>query len=320
MVSWIDWQVTHADGSLLVNNACFGDWLNIDAMMDPVYLSTAYFAGMTKRLSRMAEWIGEHTESIRLLNLYEATKLEFAGAFFTKDDKLTQKQQTAAVLALAFDLCPNKNARKNTLEQLKHDIVVNRNLHLSTGFLGTPLLLKTLSDAGELDLAYDLLLQTSWPGWLYPVTQGATTMWERWNSWTSDKGFGDPEMNSFNHYAYGAVGDWFFETICGIQPDLSSADAIGFKHFILAPQPGKRLTSAAARYHSICGWIESSWNIKGSEFQWHFTIPANSTARVVLPDGMSAGTGELIPGATQNNDSSWEVGPGTYQITLHIDA
>ena len=308
MVRWLDWQIENAGGSFLVNNALFGDWLNIDAMIDNQYLSTAYLGGMTKLLAQMAVKIGENSEAQRLEEMHRSVKKAFGEAYFSPDGELQEKTQTAAVLAIHFGLCPDETAHRRTIEYLKQDIVTNRNLHLSTGFLGTPLLLRTLTEAGELDLAYDLLLQTTYPGWLYPVTQGATTMWERWTSWTEENGFGDPEMNSFNHYAYGAVGDWFFETICGIQPMED-----GFKAFRLAPLPGKRLTHAEAVYHSAYGEIRSAWKNDDGTFTWDFTVPVNTTAAVQLPPGMIP-DGELPDGLTTGDGKTFSAGPGSYQL------
>ncbi len=283
MTAWLDWQISEAGGSCLVKNATFNDWLNIDAMMDETYLSTVCLGGMCRLLSNTAEKIGETQEAERLKKLYNKVKQTVAEHYFDADGVLNQKTQTSAVMALHYGLCPDENARQKTLAYLKQDITVNRNLHLSTGFLGTPLLLKTLTENGETDLAYDLLLQTSYPGWLYPVTQGATTMWERWNSWTEQDGFSDPEMNSFNHYAYGAVGDWFFETICGIQPKENG----GMKHFRLAPVPGKRLKYAEASYHSIYGKITSAWKWEDDRtFVWTFTVPVNTSAEIIPPAGL----------------------------------
>ncbi len=302
MTAWLDWQISEAGGSYLVKNAKFNDWLNIDAMMDETYLATACLGGMLQLLRNLAEKIGEKAEAARLDALFHKVKAAFCAEYFDKDGVLNQKTQTSAVMALHYNLCPDETAKQKTLAYLKQDIVETRNLHLSTGFLGTPLLLKTLTENGESDLAYDLLLQTTYPGWLYPVTQGATTMWERWNSWTEKDGFCDPEMNSFNHYAYGAVGDWFIETICGIQPKEDG----GMKHFRLAPVPGKRLAYASTSYHSIYGEITSAWRREqDGAFVWNFTVPVNTTAEIIPPPGMTPLT---------DADRITEAYPGKYEL------
>ena len=162
---------------------------------------------------------------------------------------------------------------------------------LSTGFLGTGILLQTLSEVGLTDLAYSLLLQTRDPSWLYSVRQGATTIWERWNSYTRERGFGDVNMNSFNHYAYGAVAEWLFATAAGIRPD---PEAPGFTHLILAPEPDlrrpedipegqERLKRVSAVFDSLSGRIESTWKYVGDTFVYRCRIPQGKTATIRFP-------------------------------------
>jgi alpha-L-rhamnosidase len=155
---------------------------------------------------------------------------------------------------------------------------------MSTGFVGTSYLCQVLTDAGRLDLAYALLLQKTYPSWLYSILHGATTIWERWDGWTEEKGFQDPGMNSFNHYAYGAVGAWMYQSVAGIRPD---PEYPGFQHFTLNPKVGGGLTFARAEYESAYGKIVSDWKIEHGEFTWKFTIPANTSATVVTQDGAS---------------------------------
>lgn len=310
MVRWLNWRIDKCGGSLIIDLTTFGDWLNVNADCDRTYISSAYLAQMATELAAMARIIGEDSQALRLEKLAEEGRKAIREKYFTPDGDITIKMQTAAVLALSFNICPDEASRRKAVAFLKHDIVEERKLHLSTGFLGTPLLLKTLTDAGEIDLAYDLLMQTSYPGWLYSVTQGATTMWERWNSWTKDDGFCDPEMNSFNHYAYGAVGDWFFETICGISPVCTTGEDAAFKRFRLAPRPGKRLEYAEASYHSAYGEIKSSWRREGGKWIWKFTVPCNTTAMIELPpemnhDGSQISNGEIV-------------GPGEYELELKV--
>src|SRR5687768_16006215 len=153
-------------------------------------------------------------------------------------------------------------------------------MHLSTGFVGSPYLNHILSRTGRLDAAYALLNQKSWPSWLYAVTQGATTIWERWDGWTQENGFQTPEMNSFNHYAYGAIGDWLYNTIGGINID---ADAPGYKRAILAPQPGGGLTYARATLDTLYGTLVSDWKLDTGVFEFTVAVPPNTSATVYLP-------------------------------------
>lgn len=151
---------------------------------------------------------------------------------------------------------------------------------LQTGFLGTSILMPTLTENGMTDIAYELLLQHKNPSWLYSVDNGATTIWERWNSYTIEKGMGEADMNSFNHYAYGCVCQWMWNTMAGIQADPA---APGFRHIIMKPVPDKRIGSLKARYVSAAGEIRSEWKYDGDRCIWNFTIPEGSTATVTLP-------------------------------------
>src|SRR5215218_7557465 len=162
--------------------------------------------------------------------------------------------QTAYVLALHFDLLPDE-LRPVATAELVADIE-RRHGHLSTGFVGSPDLPHVLSNNGQLDAAYALLYQKTWPSWLYSVTQGATTIWERWDGWTEENGFQDPGMNSFNHYSLGSVGEWLYRYVAGI--DLGEP---GYGHIVIRPRPGGGLTYARGEYDSVRGRISSSWRI-----------------------------------------------------------
>ena len=189
--------------------------------------------------------------------------------------------QTAYVLALHFDLLPDK-MRAHAVEELVADIE-RRGLHLSTGFVGAPYLPHVLSQGGRLDVAYALLNQRTWPSWLYPVTQGATTIWERWDGWTEENGFQSTQMNSFNHYAYGAIGAWLYNTVAGIEIDPL---APGYKHIILRPQPGGALTEARGKLRTLYGEVVSDWKLNQGRFEWTVVIPPNTRATVHLPAGL----------------------------------
>jgi alpha-L-rhamnosidase len=167
-----------------------------------------------------------------------------------------------------------------------------------------------LSSNGRLDIAYQLLSQKSWPSWLYAVTQGATTIWERWDGWTEENGFQDPEMNSFNHYAYGAIGAWLYTTVAGIDEDPKQP---GYKHIILRPQPGGELTHASGKLKTLYGELLSEWKLNGSTFEWTVSVPPNTTATVHSPveDGQTITMNGQITG-----DSVQNVGAGTYQVVV----
>jgi alpha-L-rhamnosidase len=180
-------------------------------------------------------------------------------------------------LALAFNLLP-ENMVANAAQYLADD--VKSMGHLTTGFVGTPLLCKTLSAYGYDDLAFMLLNRKEYPSWLYPVTQGATTIWERWDGQKPDGTFQDVGMNSFNHYAYGAIGEWLYRYVAGMDIDPENP---GYKHILLAPHPGGGLTNAGVEFNSIYGKVKSAWKMDGTDFVYEVTVPANTTATVTLP-------------------------------------
>ena len=261
----------------------YGDWLNIDAETPKDLIGTAFFAYSTYLLSQIAAALGKKDEARRYGRLFHVIRHAFEQRFVTSDGLLVGNTQTAYVLALHFDLLP-QHLRATAVTELVRDIK-KRGLHLSTGFVGSPYLPHVLSDNGRLDIAYELLLQKSWPSWLYSVTQGATTIWERWDGWTEDKGFQTPKMNSFNHYAYGAIGAWLYRVAAGIDADLEQP---GYKQIILHPQPGGGLTYVKASYESMYGRILSHWHLEKDTFIWEITIPPNTTATVTVPASETA--------------------------------
>lgn len=262
----------------------FGDWLALDGSgkmeggTPKELIGTAFFAVSTRLLSRIATILGRKEDASRYESLFETARAAFNREFVTASGRIASGTQTACVLALHFDLLP-ESLRDVAVEALVRDIRY-RKTHLATGFVGTPYLAHVLTRAGKIDIAYELLLQETWPSWLYAVTQGATTIWERWDGWTHDRGFQDSGMNSFNHYAYGAIGDWLYSTVAGIDLD---PEAPGYKHVILHPRPGGGLTSARAALDSGYGRIASDWEIRQSEFVWKICVPANSRATVYVP-------------------------------------
>ena len=314
MLKWLDLQERNSGGAYIIDNTVYADWLNMDANLSSAFVSTAYFAAMNTLAARIARVIGREDDARKREEIFAKTKKAFRGRFLDENGELKEKTQTAALFVLDFGLC-DEPERHGILDFLVSDITETRKNHLSTGFLGTPLLLRVLTENGQIDLAYKLLLQTSFPSWLYPVTQGATTMWERWDSWNEERGFGDVSMNSFNHYAYGAVADWFYETICGIRPVTDDPAARGFKRFRLEPMPGKELKSASASYLSSYGKIESAWERKENELVWSFTVPCNTTAEVVFP--CPADRVPETPGITFDAEKKvWTAVPGKYTVTL----
>lgn len=314
MLKWLDLQERNSGGTYIIDNTVYADWLNMDANLSSAFVSTAYFAAMNTLAARIARVIGREEDARKREEIFAKTKKAFRRRFLDENGQLKEKTQTAALFVLDFDLC-EESERQGILDFLVGDITETRKNHLSTGFLGTPLLLRVLTENGQIDLAYKLLLQTSFPSWLYPVTQGATTMWERWDSWNEERGFGDVSMNSFNHYAYGAVADWFYETICGIRPVTDDPAARGFHRFRLEPMPGHELKSASASYLSSYGKIESAWERTENELVWTFSVPCNTTAEVVFP--CPADRVPETPGITFDAEKKvWIAVPGKYTVTI----
>jgi alpha-L-rhamnosidase len=226
----------------------------------------------------MARVLGRDDDATRFDALFERIKTAFVADYVAEDGQIAGDAQTGYVLALQMDLLP-ADQRPAVARRLVADIAA-RDGHLSTGFVGIGHLLPVLTEAGSLDVAYRLLLNETFPSWGYMIRHGATTIWERWDGWTEERGFQNPGMNSFNHYAFGAVGAWLYRTIAGI--DLDS-DRPGFEHVVIRPRPGGDLTWARATYRSIRGPIASAWRIENGAFHLDVTIPANTTATVHVP-------------------------------------
>ncbi len=262
----------------------FGDWLALDGSgkteggTSKDLIGTAFFAYSARLMANIAQVLGKDNDAEYYVKMSERVHEAFNRRFVTQEGLIVSQTQTAYVLALHFDLLPEE-LRPAAVDTLVNDIE-QRGWHLSTGFVGSPYLLHVLSRFGRLDVAYKLLFQKTWPSWLYAVTQGATTIWERWDGWTHDRGFQDPGMNSFNHYAYGAIGDWLYTVVAGINVDPARP---GYKHIIFHAQPGGSLTSAKATLNSIYGLIVSDWRIVDDQFAWDIVVPPNATATILLP-------------------------------------
>jgi alpha-L-rhamnosidase len=197
--------------------------------------------------------------------------------------------------------------------------IKKRDWHLSTGFVGAGYLNPVLTQTGYADVAYRLLLNDTFPSWGYSIKQGATTIWERWDGWTEEKGFQNPGMNSFNHYAFGSIGEWLYRFVAGIDLDPEKP---GYKHFRIKPFPGKGLEFAEAEYNSIHGKIISSWKVKDGKITMNVTVPPNTTAMVFVPTSdASKITESRKPAAesegirflrVENGAAVFEVSSGTY--------
>jgi alpha-L-rhamnosidase len=286
MKGWIEFMKSRAgEKNLWTGDSHFGDWLAFasnrsdytGATTEKDLIATAYYSYSSGLLAKIAAIIGQNDDAKKYAQLSENIKKAFQKEFVTPAGRLVSHTQTAYSLALAFDLLPEDMIPK-AAKFLAEDV---KNMgHLTTGFVGTPLLCKTLSAHGYDVLAFMLLNRKDYPSWLYPVTQGATTIWERWDGQKPDGSFQDVGMNSFNHYAYGAIGEWLYRYVAGMDIDPENP---GYKHILLAPHPGGGLSNAGVEFNSIFGKVKSAWKLDGTDFVYEVTVPANTTATVTLP-------------------------------------
>ncbi|MGN1248433.1 MAG: family 78 glycoside hydrolase catalytic domain [Candidatus Spyradocola sp.] len=280
---WVDY--IHAAGSeeyLWLDGEHFGDWLGLDApegsykgSTDESLIASAFFAHSTRNLIRMGDALGKDMGAYR--DLYTHIIDAWRRRYIASPGRLICDTQTAYVLALAFDLVGKKQPFADRLAEKIHE----NGDKLQTGFVGTPYLLRALSENSYTDLAYTLLLQTEFPSWLYPVTRGATTMWEHWDGLKPDGSMWSADMNSFNHYAYGAVGAWMFNTAAGINPDPENP---GFRRILFLPQPDARLGHVTASIRTAHGTVAAHWHYEGDQVRYTFTVPKGCTARVDFGD------------------------------------
>ena len=303
----------------------WGDWL-APMPTNISMLSTAYFGYDARLMREMAKALGKTDDAVYYDKLYRNISRAFCNYFFDSEGYTIEGNhegtprmdtQTSYLLPLAFLELPEdlqQKAVKHLLEAIERS-----NYHLQTGFLGTPLLCNVLSNFGHNDIAYRLYTQTEYPSWLFPVKQGATTMWERWNSYTIKEGFGEVSMNSFNHYAYGAIEEWIMSHNLGIQRDENRP---GYKHILMQPKIDDTFSFVKGGFRSVYGDISSAWEIKPSGTEIEFTIPANTTATFTLPvssmDNLKLKKGKKGVSSKSFDDGKavYELKSGTYKFIL----
>ena len=295
MQNWVNYIRSVADADFLWTEDVeehFGDWLALDngegvndGATPKELIATAYFAYSTCLLIKAGKILGKDMSEYE--SLYENIAAAFQKAYI-QNGKMTSGTQTAHALALYFDLCGD--SKESIAKNLADKVVANGN-KLDTGFVGTPYLLHVLSQNGYPEIAYSLLLQEEFPSWLYSVNKGATTVWEHWDGLKDDGSFWSPAMNSFNHYAFGAVADWMYGVVCGINTD---ENAPGFEHAVLRPVPDRRLGYAAASIDTQFGRLSSKWTISGDKVLYEFEVPNSATVII--------------------GDNTYEVGKGSHQF------
>ncbi|MEU0808054.1 alpha-L-rhamnosidase [Streptomyces sp. NPDC005970] len=311
MRAWIAYLEKHSSGFLRPAEG-YGDWLHVADETPKDVVATAYFAHSARLVAKAARVLGHDPAPYD--ELAAKVRDAFNRAYVSADGTVKGDTQTAYVLALSMDLLPD-SARTRAADRLV-ELIRSKDGHLSTGFLGTPRLLPTLTAVGRTDVAYRLLEQRTFPSWGYQIERGATTMWERWDSVRPDGSFQDPGMNSFNHYAYGSVGQWMYENITGI-----GIGDPGFRSIVIRPRPGGDVHEANGRYDSLYGPITTRWTRKDDgALTLDVSVPVNTTAEVWLPAATSrAASGITHDGATflrlDGGCAVYAVGSGSYRFT-----
>ncbi|MEV5981091.1 alpha-L-rhamnosidase [Streptomyces sp. NPDC052114] len=278
MLKWLDYLEKHSSGCLRPAEG-YGDWLNIQDETPKDVIGTAYFAHSAALVAKTAEALGK--DPAPYTALFRSVRDAFRAAYVTGGGRVKGDTQTAYVLALSMDLLAEGD-RKPAADRLV-ELIRSKEWHLSTGFLGTPRLLPVLTATGHTDVAHRLLVQRSFPSWGYQIDRGATTMWERWDSIRPDGSFQDAGMNSFNHYAYGSVGEWMYANLAGIAPAEP-----GYRKVLVRPRPGAGVTEARARFDSVRGPVSTHWKTGSDGFRLTLTLPANTTAEVWIPADKAA--------------------------------
>ena len=287
MKNWVNFMESKSVNDLWNTGFHFGDWLfyrpfddndGRAAVTDKYLIAQSFYAHSTQLLINAAQVLGKTDDVSFYSNRLKKIKAAFLNEYVTPSGRLVSGTQTAMVLALNFDMLPT-SMHESTADRLVENIKSYGN-HLSTGFLGTPYLTDVLTRFGKTDIAYQLLLQESFPSWLYPVKMGATTIWERWGGIRPDSTFEPASMNSFNHYAYGAIGDWMYRRMAGID---NSDGYIGYKHATIKPYLGTGFTHAKGELQTYYGKISNGWKIEGDRLNMEAEIPVNTTAIIYFP-------------------------------------
>jgi alpha-L-rhamnosidase len=305
MSAWVDGLVGFRGDRIIWDDGWqFGDWLDPSApsdnpaagKTDRTLVAGAYFARSAALVSEAAKILGKHEEALRYGNVAARVRHAFQREFVTPAGRVASDSQTAYAMAIAFDLLEPE--QRPVAGQRLADLVRDAHSHIGTGFVGAPLLCDALCATGHTESAFRILLQTTCPSFLYPVTMGATTMWERWDALLPDGSVNPGKMTSFNHYAFGAIADWLHRTVAGLAPGSP-----GYRRINVRPQPGGRLSSASATHETPYGAASVAWEREGSRFHLSVDVPSGSVADIVLPDGTVR-----------------EVGPGTHALACQFRA
>ena len=328
MKAWVGFMEKNSTNNLWNKGFHFGDWLfyrpfddndGRSAVTDKYLIAQCFYAHSTQLVINAAKVLGKTEDVAKYATLLKNIKEAFLKEYVTASGRLVSSTQTAYVLALNFDMLPEQ-ARGRAAERLVENVKAYDS-HLTTGFLGTPYLCHVLSRFGYTDVAYKLLLQETYPSWLYPVKMGATTIWERWDGIKPDSTFQTAGMNSFNHYAYGAIGDWMYRVVAGID---TYEDGVGYKHIIIKPNPGGGFTNVDADLKTYYGPVSSHWKVENGKFVLNVSVPPNTTARVFIPASSAndisesgkalTSSKEIKVGGTEGGYVIMDVGSGNYNF------
>ena len=321
MKAWIDFMEQHSENGIWNYKLQFGDWVALDAKEGSYFgatpndlVATAYYAYSTELFSKIAKVLGKEQDYDKYSKLYREVVDTFHNEFFTPRGRMAARTQTAHIVALYFNLVPDE-FKQRTIDTLV-ELLEENGGHLVTGFVGTPYFCHALSQNGRLKEAYELLLKDDFPSWLYQVKAGATTIWEHWDGIKPDGTMWSPNMNSFNHYAYGAVGEWLFRVAAGIEADEHKA---GFKHAVIQPHIGGGLDYVNATYSTVYGDIAVSWKAKGNRVDLEVSVPHNTTATIVL--GQAESVVSELEGQFVRSDKGLaaQVGSGQYSYSYFIN-
>ena len=318
MKAWVDFIDRNNPDHLWLNRRGndYGDWLNVNDETPKEIVATAFFANSCGIVAKAAAALGKAADAEHYGLLHGDIRRAFHAAFVDPDAGVKGNTQTDYVLGIVFNLF-NRGEVQRAGDHLVA-LIRDRKTHLSSGFVGVGRLMDALTMTGHTDVAYELLLTKTYPSWLYPVLQGATTIWERWDGWTQAKGFQNPGMNSFNHYSLGSVGDWLYTGICGISVTGGiQATEPNYSRLTIAPIVGNGLSWAQARFHSVAGLVASRWERHRDTVTFDITVPMNCRARITLPS--SDGRVEGGAGATfDGHAASFEVAGGSYHFSTTV--
>lgn len=337
MCAWVDYvkEIDDSSGSkrLWTEGIHFGDWLSQD---DPLYpdprrggtphefIASAFYCYSARLVAKVANLLGKPKLADTYNQLSAEVKTAIQNEFFTTTGKLTISTQTAYLLVLFMDLVSEEHRagiENDLIEQLKHD-----NIHLSTGFVGTPYLCRVLSNIGANEMAYKLLLNEDHPSWLYAINLGATTIWERWSLLGTDGSINETDLrsHSFNHYAYGSIVEWMYRDMCGLNPSQGENDGVGFRHARIEPKPDKSIEWAKASYRSASGLYQSGWHLDDSgQCTVDITIPFNASATLILSNAnlgnISVNGTPFKDGKQIDNQVELSLDAGRYKFTYLYD-